>query len=162
MTSFTNIIRTTTRAATLFAMSFIACAVVFGTIETVSPNHAFAASKSKKAQEATKRMGKSFDYLVKAGKKAQKKRGIGKHIGKAMTNVGKGGSKYSKGLGKGIKKASKGVNKFVSKSKTGRAIQKGMKKVQQRQNQAIDKAFKICNGKVCGAAKKTTKFLAPM
>ena len=146
----------------MFAMSFIACAVAFGTIETVSPNHAFAASKSKKAQAASKRMGKSFDYLIKAGKKAQKKRGIGKHFGKAMTNVGKGGSKFSKGLNKGIKKTSKGINKFVSKSKTGRAIQKGVKKAQQRQNQVIDKAFKICNGKVCKATKGAAKFLAPL
>jgi outer membrane lipoprotein-sorting protein len=79
MTNTTNIIRTTTRVATLFTMSFIACTVAFGTIEAADPGHAFAAPKSKKAQEATKRMGQSFDYLVKAGQKAQSKRGVGMH-----------------------------------------------------------------------------------
>ena len=162
MTNTTNIIRTTTRAATIFTMSFIACSVAFGTIEAVDPGHAFAASKSKKAQEATKRMGQSFDYLVKAGKKAQKKRGIGKHVGKAMTNIGKGGSKVSKGLNKGIKNASKGFNKWVGKSKTGRALQKTYRGAQKWQNQQINRAFKGCKGKGCNVARDAVRFVAPM
>ncbi len=161
MTNVSNIIRTATRAATIFAMSFMAFAIVFTTVETAAPNTAYAASKTKKAKKGLQFTGKAFNALKKAGEKAQKKRGITKGLGKAMTNIGKGGSKASKGMSKGIGKASKGVNKFMSKSKTGRSIQKSFKKAGQAQNKAINKAFKICNGKVCDAAKGGAKFIAP-
>jgi hypothetical protein len=161
MTNTTNIIRTTKRTAVLFATAFVTCAVAFGAIEAADPGFAQAASTSKKAQEATKRMGKSFDYLIEAGKKAQAKRGVGGSVGKAMTNVGKGGSKVTKGLEKGIKNVKGGVDKTLAKSKTGRAVQNGMKKAADAQNKAIDKAFKICNGKVCDAGKNVAKFIAP-
>lgn len=161
MTSTTNIVRTTKRTVVLAAAAFVTCSVAFGAVEIADPGYAHAASTSKKAQEATKRMGKSFDYLIEAGKKAQAKRGVGGTVGKAMTNVGKGGSKLSKGLEKGIKNVKGGVDKTMAKSKTGRAIQDGVKKVSDVQNKAIDKAFKICNGKVCDAGKTAAKFVAP-
>ena len=161
MTNISDIFHNTARLTTLFAMGCITVAVAFGTVETVMPNEAFAASKSKKAQEATKRMGQSFDYLVKAGKKAQKKRGLAKGTGKAMTNVGKAGSKFSKGLNKGIKNTSKGFNKALSKSKTGRAMQKSWRKAGKWQNKTIDKAFRNCRGRACKIGKDGAKFLAP-
>ncbi len=86
---------------------------------------AHAKSAKKKVEFGLKIVGKGLAKVEKAGKAAQKKRGIVGKAGGILKNAAKGGEKGVKWAEKGIGKVTKGANRLIGKSKLGRAAQKG-------------------------------------
>ncbi len=141
----------------LTGLVIIAAALFFTSAEPAS------AGKVKKVQKGLSFAGKTLTKLEKAGRKAQKKRGIVSKVGGGiLKNAAKGANKVVRGTKRGIGKASRGAKKLVSKSKVGRAAQKGYRKARRFQNKAIKKAFKKCRGKVCKGAKGVVNFAKPL
>ncbi len=97
MTNTTNIIHTTTRAASLFAMSFIAATAAFGTIEVADPGQAQARSnsieKNKRVSTTSQRvrLPGGTTTKIKAPRKPRKPRSIKTGVrqlkGKSMGSV---------------------------------------------------------------------------
>ncbi|MBD8878257.1 hypothetical protein [Roseibium polysiphoniae] len=149
------------KAAKTITMVMVAAAMSYGAVETFDPSIAEAGAK-KKVQFVSKGIGKVGGFLEKAGRKAQAKRGIGKHVGGILKNTGKGFKKTSKGVNKGMGKVSRGTNKFLGKSKVGRGLKKGWRNVKQRQDQTINRAFGNCGGRFCKGAREGVRLFAPM
>jgi hypothetical protein len=140
-----------------FTFAFAPSFLPTGLIDT-----AHAASKKKKAEAGLKFIGKTLTNLEKAGRKAQKKRGIVGKAGGILKNSAKAGNKGVTAAKKGLNKVSRGTNKMISKSKVGRGLQKGYRKAGRWQNKQINKAFRKCRGKACNFGKKAVEFAAPL
>ncbi len=149
------------KAAKTVTMVMVAAAMSYGAVETFDPSIAEAGAK-KKVQFLGKGLGKVGGFLEKAGRKAQAKRGIGKHVGGILKNTGKGFKKSGKGINKGVRNVSRGTNKFLNKSKVGRSAKNAWRNVKQRQDQAINRAFGKCGGRFCKGARQGVRLFAPM
>ena len=121
-----------------------------------------AASAKKKVQVGLKWADKGLKEVVKAGEKAQKKRGIEGKVGGIIKNWGTRADKGVNATEKGVTKASRAADKMISKSKVGRAAQKGYRKAEEWENKGINKAFRNCRGKACNLGKGAVKFAAPL
>ena len=121
-----------------------------------------AASKKKKVEAGLKFTGKTLTRLEKAGRKAQRKRGIVGKAGGILKNSARTGNRGVTAARKGLNRVSRGTNKMVSKSKVGRGLQKGYRKAGRWQNKQINRAFRKCRGKACNFGKKAVKFAAPL
>ena len=123
---------------------------------------AHAKSAKKKVEFGLKIVGKGLAKVEKAGKAAQKKRGIVGKAGGILKNAAKGGQKGVKAAEKGIGKVTKGANRLIGKSKLGRTAQKAYRKAGKWQTKQINKAFRNCRGKACNIAEGAAKFVAPL
>jgi hypothetical protein len=121
-----------------------------------------AKNPEKKVEFGLKWADKGLKGVVKAGEKAQKKRGIEGKVGGIIKNWGTRADKGVNAAEKGVTKASRAVDKTISKSKVGRAAQKGYRNAEKWQNKEINKAFRNCRGKACDLGKEGVKFAAPL
>ena len=121
-----------------------------------------AASVVKKVKIGGKFVGKGFAALEKAGRKAQKKRGIVGKAGGILKNSGKAGKNVTSKFNKGVSKASNAGNKLVRKTKIGRKADNAVRKAGKWQNKQINKAFRKCRGTACNLGKEAVKFVAPL
>lgn len=149
------------KAAKAITMVMVAATVTYGAVEVAHPSVAEAGAR-KKVQFIAKGLNKFGSTLEKAGRAAQKKRGIMKPIGGILKNTGKGAKKAGNGVNKGIRTVSKGTNKALNKSNVGRAAQNGWRKAQNFQNQGINKVFGKCGGRLCQGAREGVRLFAPM
>ena len=152
------------RFAKQLAVPLLGLALVFApsVLPTAHIDTAQAASKKKKVEAGLKFTGKTLTNLEKAGRKAQRKRGIVGKAGGILKNSARAGNKGVRGAQRGLNKVSRRTNKVISKSKVGRSLQKGYRKAGRWQNKQIDKAFRKCRGKACNLGKKAVKFGAPL
>lgn len=160
ISTFGASLRTTfTKSVMVPAMAFM-LAFAGASLSTSAP--AQAASAKKKVEFGLKFTGKTFRNLERAGRKAQRKRGIGRVTGGILKAVGKGGRGVTKGISRGVRGVSRATNRAISKSKVGRGIRNGFRKAGRWQNKQINRAFRNCRGKACKFTKGAVKFVAPL
>lgn len=148
-----------TKSVMVPAMAFM---LAFAGVSLSVSAPAQAASAKKKVEFGLKFSGKAFRNLERAGRKAQRKRGIGRIGGGILKAVGKGGRGVTRGLSRGVRGVTRTGRRAMSRSKIGRGIQKGFRKAGRWQNKQINRAFRKCRGKACRFTKGAVKFVAPL
>jgi hypothetical protein len=154
-------INTLKQASKTFAMLLVATMVSYGAVTALNPSVAEAGAK-KKVQFVTKVLNKAGGALEKAGRAAQRKRGVGKVVGGILKNAGKGTRNVGRAANKSVSAVTRGANKVMSKSKVGRAVQKGWRKGVRIQNKIIDKGFGKCRSGLCKGAREGVRLFAPL
>jgi hypothetical protein len=120
-----------------------------------------AASAKKKVDFGLDLAGGALRDLEKAGRAAQKKRGIEGAVGKSIAKWSKGGEKAVGRVEEGVDDASQAASKEIGKNKVGRAAENGWRKAGEWQNKEINNAFRNCRGQACDLGKKGVKFASP-
>ncbi|MGA7966408.1 MAG: hypothetical protein WCB49_11055 [Gammaproteobacteria bacterium] len=149
--------------ARLLAVPLLAFSFAFAPsfLPTYVIDTAEAASVKKKAKVITRIGHKALRGLERAGRKAQRRRGI---VGKIGRGVAKSARTSNRGLSRvdqGIDKAARGTSRVIGRSRVGRAAQKGWRKAGRWQNKQINRAFRKCRGRACNFGKNAAKFAAP-
>jgi hypothetical protein len=120
-----------------------------------------AKNPEKKVEFGLKWADKGLKGVVKAGEKAQKKRGIEGNVGGIIKNWGTRADKGVNAAEKGVTKASRAVDKTISKSKVGRAAKDAYGKAAREQDKLIEKGFSKCGARGCQVVKGVVTFASP-
>ncbi len=156
-----SIINTLKRASKTITMLVVATMVSYGAVTCIKPSVAEAGAR-KKVQFVTKTINWVGRDLEKAGRQAQRSRGIGRVVGGILKNAGRGTRNVGRTVDRSVSFATRNVNRALSRSRAGRALQQGWRNGQRFQNHLINNAFRGCRGGACDAARNAVRFAAPM